>query len=98
MLSVSLFHLLAILSAHPSSTMHVKELTCSLALRPNTTKPSTATAPATAAATHGTQSPGCRNNSDRHSTGRPFVAEPLRSGYGGLMISWELGINASRIV
>jgi len=76
----------------------LKKLTCSLALRPNTTNPSTATAPATAAATQGTQSPGCKYNSDRHSTGRPSTTEPLKRGYGGLMMSWEFGIKASRIV
>jgi len=79
MLSFFLSHLLAIPSAYPSTT-HWEKLTCSLALRPNTTNPSTATAPATAAATQGTQSPGCKNNSDRHFTGRPSTAEPLKRG------------------
>jgi hypothetical protein len=97
MLSVFLSHLLAISSAYSSTTSLIK-LTCSLALRPRTTKPSTATAPATAAATQGTQSPGCKYNSDLHATGRPSTAEPLRIGYGGLMMSWEFGIKASRIV
>lgn len=63
------------------------------------------TVPRTAAATYGTQSPGCRYNSVLHSDGLFLTGEGSDSGiniaeegYGGVMIKWELGMMESRSV
>lgn len=77
-------------------------LTFSCSFNPKTIPAKMMTVPRTAAATYGTQSPGCRYNSVLHSSGRfcgsLSVAAIPEAGYGGVMMSCEFGMMASRSV